>query len=259
MLAVAYDLKANGPSTRRILILTSLNNLIALLLLTILLPLVKPGINNDALQEIVYRLGGSFVVSAAVFGLLLLIASFVGKRKENQLILLVGGMMFAIGVAKLLKLPSMLTLFMLGALARNLNYRYLLMEINFGWLEKLLIILLFVITGMHLKLTGLWETGWLVGAFIVLRTLGQSLGIYLFARTSELTRQQTQSICFALTPMAGLAIGMSNAIVRANPAVGQPLMTMITAVLVVLIILGPMAVQFALVKSDEIGTDNTRI
>lgn len=258
VMMVADDLQSKGPVTRRTFILTSLNNLIALLLFTILLPITQSNEPIHIVEMVGYRLLGSIFLGISIFILTLLIANLIGKRKENQFVLLVGCIMFAIGLSNILNLSTMLTLFTLGVAARNLNYKNLLMEIDFGWLGKLFFILLFVITGVHLQITGLWEATLIVFAFLLLRTLAKSLGIWLFARSSQLTAEQAWALCFSLTPMAGLAVGMSNVILDFNPNLGMELMTIIATAIAVLNILGPIAVQLAFIKSQEVLMDNLR-
>lgn len=258
VMMVADDLSSKGPVTRRTLILTSLNNLIALIIFTILLSITKYRMTYDMVGYTAYLLFGSILLGLSIFFIAMIIAYFIGKSKENQFILLVGCVMFAIGLSSILKLSSMLTLFILGFAARNFNYKFILTEVDFGWLAKIFFIILFVITGVHLHFKGIWEATWIVLAFIVVRTLTKSCGIWLFAKSSALNQSQAWSLCFALTPMAALAIGMSNAILEVNPAFGFKLMIIITTSVAILNILGPLAVQFAFIRSDEAIVENGR-
>lgn len=259
VMMVANDLSSKGPVTRRTLILTSLNNLFALILFTIFVPMSQPNVTNEILVRIAYSLLGSISLGMVIFALTLFIACFIGKRKENQFVLVVGSLMFAIGLSSVLKLSSMLTLFTLGVAARNLNFKHYLIEIDFGWLAKLFFILLFVTTGVHLQLKGLWLATGIVLAFILIRIIAKSIGIWLFAKSSQLTAQQAWALCLTLTPMAGLAVGMSNILLDFNPALGYQLVTIITTAIAVLNILSPIAVQLAFIKSGEVVSDNTRI
>ena len=51
--------------------------------------------------------------------------------------------------------------------------------------------------------------------------------------------------------MAELAIGMSNRLVYFNPNFSHQLLTIITAAVAILYILGPIAVQIAFIKTGE--------
>lgn len=251
VLMVADDLSSKGPVTRRTLILTSLNNLFGLILFTILLPVTQAHTLSHAMGYSAYRLFASILLGILIFLIALGMGYFIGKRKESQFVLFVGIVMFGIGISNVLNLSSMLTLFSLGVFARNFNFKNILIEVDFGWLAKIFIIILFVITGVHLQLNGLFQATWVVLAFITVRIVAKSLGVWLFAKSSKITSQQAWALCFALTPMAGLAVGMSNIIADFNPSFGYQLMTIVTTVIAVLNIVGPIATQLAFVLSGE--------
>jgi len=252
VMMVAHDLSSEGPVTRRTLILTSLNNFFAITLFTLLLPATRADASHlEMILHAAYRLLGSVLVGMLIFLMTKMIASLIGKRKENQFVLFVGAVVFAIGLASILNLSSMLMLFTLGVAARNFDKKRTLTEVDFGWLARLFFILLFVITGIHLQLKGLWFATWAVFAFLFARTFAKIAGVWLFASTSRLTRQQAWAIGFALMPMAGLAIGMSNILLDFNPNLGNQLMAIITGAVAVLNIIGPIATQLAFIKTDE--------
>ncbi|VVC75630.1 hypothetical protein AQUSIP_09200 [Aquicella siphonis] len=253
VMMIAYDLDSKGPVTRRTLILTSLNNLFGLVTFTLLLPLSQQDASIPVIiMHTFYRLLGSIVFGVITFMITIGIARLIGKRKENQFVLFVGSVIFAIGLSSFLNLSSMLSVFTLGICARNFDRNHVLTEVDFGWLARLFFILLFVITGVNLQLKGLWLATTVVLAFIIARTAAKSLGIWLFARSSRLTRQQTWALCLTLTPMAGEAIGMSNIMLDFNPNLGFHLLTISATVIAILNILGPIATQFAFVKSGEV-------
>lgn len=259
VMMVAHDLASEGPVTRRTLILTSLNNLFGLTLFTLLLPVAQA---NDSMSLIsahaAYRLLGSVVVGLIMFVLIAAIAKLIGKRKENQFVLFAGTVVFAIGLTRILNISSMLTLFSLGAAARNFDYKHVLTEVDFGWLARLFFILLFVVIGVELRLKGLWQATWAVFAFIGVRSLAKTCGIWLFAKASRLTHQQCWALSLALTPMAAIAIGMSEKLLDFNPDLGYQLMIIITAVVTLLNIIGPIATQIAFIKTGEGRSESQR-
>jgi len=253
VMMVAYDLSAEGPVTRRALILTSLNNLYALILFIILAPMAQPDVllNYNLVTFIAYRLFGSIILGLAIFILIKFIAHLTGKHKGNQFVLFVGAVIFAIGFAHTIRCSSMLTLFFLGVAARNLDRQHTLMEINFGWLARLFFILLFVVTGVHLQLQELWEATWIVLLFIFVRIVTKISSIWLFSKSSRLTKRQSLALSFTLLPMAGVAIGMSNILIDFNPNFDYRLLLIITAAVVILNIIGPIATQIAFIMTGE--------
>lgn len=260
VMMVAHDLSAEGPVTRRTLILTSLNNMFGITLFTILLPFSQSDSNMISMcVQLIYILLGSIILGLVVFLLTIGIAKFIGKRKANQFVLFAGTVIFAIGLARILHFSSLITLFVLGVAARNFDMTRVLTEVDFGWVARLFFILLFVITGAQLQLNGLLAAPLAVIVFLFSRSIAKLCGIWLFARKSRLTTAQSWAIGFALTPMAALAIGMSETLINFNPVLGNQLMVIMTAVVAILNIIGPIATQLAFIKTDEASRDYNRV
>jgi Kef-type K+ transport system membrane component KefB len=253
VMMVANELKSEGPVTRRTLVLTSLNNLFALTLFTILLPVAQPISTHSVAVWLYscYALFGSILLALAMFIVTRLSARLIGKKKESQFILFVGALVFTIGISQAINLPTAIILFFFGIATRNLDHKHVLMEIDFGANAQLFFILLFVATGTYLRLEGLRTAAIAVITFILVRTLAKTIGILLFSNKSRLTRQQVFAVSLALTPMAGLAISMSNVLEDFNPDLNHQISIIIAAVVAILEIVGPIATQFAFIKCRE--------
>ncbi len=140
VMMVAHDLSSEGPVTRRTLILTSLNNLFALIAFTSLLPIVQAKTSSAHslnIMDVSYRLCGSFILGLVMFLLAEVIAFLIGKNKKNQFILFVGLVTLTTSLAHIFNLSTMLVLFTLGVAARNFDRKHMLMGIDFGWLARL--------------------------------------------------------------------------------------------------------------------------
>lgn len=253
IMMVSNDLSAQGPVTRRTKLLTSLNNLFALLCFTTLLPFTiaeKIKTSVSALH-IAYLLCGSLVLALIMLVIIRLIATLTGKHRENQFALFIGAILTTIGIAKALLLPTALTLFLFGVLTRNLDWRHALLEIDFGWPARIFLILLFVITGTYLRLDALKTAAIAVIILIILRSIAIFTGVLTFSRLSRLTYKQAFYIGLALTPMAGLTISMSNVLDDFNPDIYRQISAIIAATVAILQILGPIATQLAFIWSKE--------
>lgn len=258
VLMVANDLHSEGPVTRRTLALTSLNNLFALTLFVLLLPLTLPHstkIAPNAVEQALYSLFASFVLGTFMFFFTSFLARIIGKEKEGQYILFIAVLICTIGIAQLFKLPVALALFIFGVATRNLDKKHILMEINFGWSSQLFFILLFVITGTYLRLDGLKFALVTILLLILLRAFSKTIGLAAFARKSRVTMSQVFAISLALTPMAGLAISLSLVLRQFNPELSTQISLVISAMVGILEILGPIATQFAFLKSKETLSD----
>jgi hypothetical protein len=85
----------------------------------------------------------------------------------------------------------------------------------------------------------------------VARFLTKTAGILLFAKASRLTRQQALALSLTLCPMAGVALGMSYLLIDFNPNFGQQILLIMTAVIAVFNLLGPILTQLAFIKTGE--------
>ena len=160
-----------------------------------------------------------------------------------------------LGISATLGISNMLALFVLGVAARNLDQRHALVEVDFKWLARIFLILLFVVIGVHLQLSGLWEATTTVLLFILGRFLAKTSAIMLFYRTSRLTFNQASALSLTMVPMAGIAIGMSNVLMDYNMGYAYYCASMTAAVVAVLSIIGPVFAQIAFIQTGE-AADN---
>jgi Kef-type K+ transport system membrane component KefB len=171
----------------------------------------------------------------------------------------VGGVILTISLSRVLHFSTVLTLLTMGVATRNLDRNRYILEIDFGWIARLFFILLFVSTGIHLNLAGLWQASFFVLAFLFVRTIAKFMGISLFSKSCQLTYQQTFALSFALTPMSSIAISMSHTLCDFNPALGYTFHLAVVASLTLLDVVGPFATQLAFIKTGEAHADTTRL
>lgn len=257
LIMVTQDLNANGPITRRSLILTSLNNFFGLIIFTILFPLthLDTAPVSKILLHIVYQLLGAFILAVIMFILAQQSARLVGKVSERQFILLAGIAILSIGLARMFHLSTMLTLFILGVSARNFDQKCRLTPVNFDDLARFFLIILFVLIGVYMQPHAIWQEITAVLAFILFRFIGKLAGVLLFAKASRLTLRQACATSLALMPMAGVALGMSFMLINLNPRLGSLLVAIVSGALVIMNILGPVFTQWAFLIAGE-SADN---
>lgn len=252
---VAHDLYSEGPVTRRTLILTSLNNFFSITLFTVLVPLTQFSLPQFTPRIIFlnssYRLFGSVLLGVVAFKLAGYLAKIVGKQENNQFILFVGIVILTLGLTHMLNLSTMLTLFVLGVAARNLDQKRVFMEIDFKRFARLFFILLFVITGAYLQPWGIYHAVWATLIFLTLRIVGKTIGVWLFANSSRLTTPQAKALTLTLLPMGGVSVGMSNRLMDFNPDSAADLLPIIALSIAVLNVVGPIITQYAFIKVGE--------
>lgn len=260
LIIITHDLNAHGPITRRTLILSSLNNLFGLIIFTILYPIIKFKTESitQVLNLISYNLLGAIILALVMFFITQLLARLVGKISERQFILLVSIVILAIGLARMLHIPTMLPLFLLGVAARNFDSQHYLTPVNFGVLARFFLIILFVVIGIYLQPSAIWQQTLAVFAFILCRFIGKFIGIFSFAKSSRLTKQQAFATGLALTPMAGVALGMSFMLINLNLEIGPVLVSIVAGALAIMNIIGPVLAQWAFLRVNE-AADNSLI
>lgn len=254
VLLVADELRAEGQVTRRALSLVAINNIIALLLFTALLPLVHRHQSADWLTTIghpVYLLGGSIALGYLFYGATAQLARFVGKNVAQQFILMLASVILAIGIAKNLNLSIMLTLVTFGVASRNLDPRRIFMEVDFGFVSHIFVVVLFVVTGASLQWEYFDTASWVVLAFVVARVLGKFLGVRLFAVRSRLSSRQATMLGLSLTPLAGVALGLTLSVTDLYPELGAGLAMVVVSAVAVFHIAGPILTQIALIFAGE--------
>ena len=254
VLLVANELKADGPVTRRMLWHVALNNVIATLGITLLLPFVEARASAatwNPVARALWLLAGSFLLGCAAFVLMSALARWLGKSPVPQFLLAVGVIVATVGVAQIGHLSVLLALLVLGACTRNLDRRHRLVDVEFGRAAQLFFVALFVMTGATLRPDQFGAIAWIGLAFVIARALGKTLALYALAWPAHISLPQAGTLALSLTPMAGLAIGMAQPIYDVSPDFGARLTAIVVSGVAILYLLGPIATRYALIRAGE--------
>jgi Kef-type K+ transport system membrane component KefB len=254
VLLVTNELKADGPVTRRTLWHVALNNVIATVGITLLLPFIEArasGASWNPVARALWLIAGSFLLGYVAFLLMTLLARWLGKSPVPQFVLAVGIIVATVGAAQLGRLSVLLALLVLGACTRNLDRQHRLVDVEFGRAAQLFFVALFVLTGATLRPDQFGAIAWVGLAFVVARALGKTLGLYACAYPAHVSLRQAGTLALALTPMAGLAIGMTQPIYEVAPEFGARLAAIVVSGVAILHVLGPIATRFALIRAGE--------
>lgn len=259
VLLVASELRADGPVTRRMFCFTALNNIAALCGLILLLPFVHRRYSVDLLSaaaHALYLLAGSFLLACCIYWITRMLAKIVGKNSALQFVLLVAMIIFAVGTARSLNLSVLLTLLSFGVLAKNWHRNHEFAAIEFGYLGQVFFIVLFVLTGAALSLIDISNAFLLGVLFVAVRFIGKSAGVLLLAWPMGISFKQATLLGIALSPMAGLALGMTQTIYDFYPEFGAKLSGIVVSAVALLQILGPIATRFSLRRAGEHSPDS---
>jgi NhaP-type Na+/H+ or K+/H+ antiporter len=254
VLLVTNELKAEGPVTRRMLWHVALNNVIATLGITLLLPFIEARASDSTWNPVaraLWLIAGSFLLGYVAFLLMTQLARWLGKSPVPQFVLAVGMIVVTVGAAQVGRASVLLALLVLGACARNLDRHHRLIDVDFGRAAHVFFVVLFVLTGATLRPGQFGAIAWIGLAFVVARTLGKMLALYGLAWPAHISLRQAGTLALALTPMAGLAIGMTQPIYDVAPEFGARLAAIVVSGVAILHLLGPIATRYALIRAGE--------
>ncbi|MEW6690751.1 MAG: cation:proton antiporter, partial [Pseudomonadota bacterium] len=209
VMLVAHELRASGQLTERMILFTAVNCAFAFVSLALLLPFLHLQHEADlrtALLHPIYLLGGAGLLGFAACQLMLVAAGWLGKREDQQFILLIALVVLVVGLARAAGLTVVVAMLAFGILARNLDYDHALLPLRFGYAGQLLFVLLFVLTGASLVFNGLETTFLVVTAYVAVRFLGKALAILAFGRLSGLRAGGAGLLSVGLLPMSGAAV-----------------------------------------------------
>jgi Kef-type K+ transport system membrane component KefB len=254
VMLVAQELRAEGQITERALTLVAINSVAAFILATMLLSWLHHEYRASWITMVshpVYLLGGSLLIGYLASGAAILLARWIGKREERQLVMLLGVIVLAVGCAAALNLSVMLSLLAFGVASRNLDRNHELMQVNISHIGQIFFVVLFVVTGAILNVNDLIAGGAMALVYILARFIGKAIGILSLTHFSGIRAGSGGLLCLALTPMSGLAIEMMHATTRLYPDFGATLAPIVLSAVLLLELIGPAAVQFALRKAGE--------
>jgi Kef-type K+ transport system membrane component KefB len=258
VMLVAQELRAEGQVTERALNLVAINSVAAYLLATVLLSWLHHEYRAGwptAVSHPLYLLAGSVLLGYVMSWVAIVCARWVGKREELQTVLLFALILLCVGGALALKFSVMLALLAFGVMVKNVDEKYDLMAVDSGRVGQMFFVVLFVATGATLQVPE-FATGWAVGiAYILARFAGKSAAVLGLAYFSGVRRGSPGLLALTLTPMSGLAIVMVYGTTELYPDFTARLAEIMLPAVLILELVGPLAVQFALRKAGEAGEE----
>ena len=257
VLVVVRDLGAEGQVTRRLAAMTALNNLVALVSAYIVLPVIATDVDiplQTLLSSTVYSIFGSALLAYLTYRLMMPLARLLGRERSRQFVLVIAIIMLTIGAAHALRLPVLLTMLIFAILSKNLDLQYDLMELEFGVASELFIVMLFATIGASIGIADIATIGLSVAVLIGARFAAMACSIFAFARPARLKWRQAGLLTLGTLPMAEASLGLAQ-ISAVYPLTAAAVAPLLAGTLIALELLGPIATQFALIKSGESGRE----
>ncbi|MES2581937.1 MAG: cation:proton antiporter [Pseudomonadota bacterium] len=252
---VASELHSAGQVTERMVIMTAINTLFAVLLHKLIIAWLNLDTLGDWMQAItqpLYTFAGSVLVAALLCGLVAWIARRLDLRDENSVLLLLGLIMLALTTARMFKLSSLLVPLLAGVLLRNTSERPWVWSRHFGTAGGVLVLMLFVIVGASWSVQSLVVGGVAAIVLLLARTVAKGLVVVAGARWSGISLRQSLALTLALTPISGTALVLLADLQISHPAFATQVAPIVFSAIAIMELLGPIVVQWALRTSGEL-------
>jgi Kef-type K+ transport system membrane component KefB len=203
-------------------------------------------LSNDgyvALTHALWELGGAVLLGLAMG---LPAAWLTGRLKpgEPTLVEAMAIMLLLAGLSSLLAVSALLASMVTGTLIANLSAHHTRSFREIEHIEWPFLVFFFVLSGASIDLYQLDDALWLTGAYILLRLLGRLAGGWVavrFARTPQ--EDLPADIGLALTPQAGVAIGMALLFGERFPEYQHLVLPVVVSSTVLFELLGPLLVR----------------
>ncbi|HWH74839.1 MAG TPA: cation:proton antiporter [Methylibium sp.] len=209
-MAAVHETQPRGQVTERLLMMSALNSVLAVLALKIWLVIASADVPlraelPAALANSVYVLCGSFLLGA-LLGFALNWLSGPIRRPEARGVLQIGLLVLGALLAAQWSLSPLLALLLAGMVARERMGHRLSVEPHLGVAGAALTVLLFVSLGLFSTLDQILTLWPWVLAIIAARLAGKALAIAALARASGLAWRQSIALTLALQPMTQSAL-----------------------------------------------------
>jgi Kef-type K+ transport system membrane component KefB len=258
-LAVVREYNADGPIARHIKAAVARNDVAALVLFGLLSPfLLSSHIGADFLTEAIAPslqwVLLPFPIGAGV-GLALAYLETAEQKGPLRMLMALGGLMLALGLAHLASCSEILTALIAGFTYGNSTVKNAPLREQMRTLEIPFYVIFFILSGAKLDVRALAALGLLGGAFLVLRTVGKTVGPWIGSRWAGLPHEQRRFLSISLLSQSAIALAISGVIQERLP--GQPLadqvMTLVLGSVLVFEIIGPILVKYSVIKSGEVS------
>ncbi len=243
------EVKSEGQVTERLMVLTTLNSMYAVLLLKFVSAWLHQQHYKNifaSLTELAYWLIGSLALAYALAHSCRFLYRRFNMQAQSSFVMLIGLVLLTLSIAHTLKLSTTFTLLAAGIIFKNIDERPQLWPTHFGTAGWLLTVILFVITLIPFEWQFISMGGLAALAIIGVRFLAKFASVLAFAKPSGLSLKQGAALGLALSPMSVLAYVLVSDIYSLYPDITPALHAVMQCSIVVLQIVAPLLVYWGL-------------
>ena len=208
------------------------------------------GEQNHIVLSGLWEVGGSLILGMRIGVPMAYLTGRIRSGSPTQiealaLVLICGGL------AELLQVSFLLTAIVMGMTVANLAKHHDRPFHAIEGIERPFLILFFVLAGASVHLSSLWDIGLIGLVYILCRLIGMFVGCYLGASAVHAPDNIKRWMGLALTPQAGVAMGMALIAAERFPEYKELILSIVIGTTVIFELLGPLASRLAIVRASK--------
>jgi len=267
VLAIVRETRSKGVFVKTLLAAVALNNFACIVLFELARTIAAGQTELTSFSDLsglaqpLQQLGLAALVGA-VIAVAMDFAARVTVRPERRATAAVAALLFASSLATALDVSPLLSCLVLGFVQTNIaRERSHLVDSIFADFEPAILAIFFTLAGVHLSLEQLLLTGLVAALLFSSRIAGKLFAARVAMRLAGATERVKLNLGLALTPQAGVAVGLVLLIQddARFAEIGSMFGTVVLAVVTLNELSGPILTRFALSRAGEIGRDRLRL
>lgn len=254
---VMRQYRSDGPVTRMLLPVSALDGFLGVVLFGVAISFARmmgKGMELGMLQMLgrpLLEICGGLVLGA-VFGMAL---AFLGQKagdSDELLVMTLGMILAATGVAKALALSPLLANIMMGAVLVNMTQNTNRVFFALNQFTPPLYLLLFSLAGSSFRLGVFWQVGFLGLGYILARAMGKLAGAWLGAKKVQAEAVVQEHLGITLLPQGGLSIALALLVRYHLPDISLTVLAITLVSVLLYEIVGPILAKAAIERAGEI-------
>ena len=260
VMRVVSEMRAQGQVTQRLFVLCALNMTYSVVASKLVIGNLHGAFKGDWLIAVVHPLYlflGSLGVGAALALAFKLLRNLFSLSDEQGVAVLFGLLLLVLSFLEILSLPVVLAPLLGGMMVKYLDPRPHLWPQHFGTAGAILVIMLFVLTGVSLTWSGMLAGGAVALTLLVVRWAAKSAGVLLTGPVSGLSVRQSLALGSALLPMSAVAFLLVEDLRTLYPEFGARVGAIVLSMVAIMELVSPIVVQWVLRFTGETGKERT--
>lgn len=246
---------SKGDFPKVLLSVVALDNLFAITLFGVIISFMQSGLtatnvgNTSAIVMSIRSIGTSLLLGV-ISGVFLVITSHLAKSDKRILVSVLGAVLITVGLANHFDVPALLAAIAAGTIYTNFSKNPQRISRSLMSVEDPILLIFLTLAGAKLDLTMLPLVGKIGAIYIGARFIAKLIGSRVGTQLTLFPISWKRNLGRALTPQAGVAIGLAIIAEQKNIFPPDTIMPVILTAVIVFELFGPILVKKALCDAD---------